>query len=84
MWRPALAEQIGHHQQQAAPHRGLTEEITTMSHYGDFEFVRAETEYRLERGRPAGWIASRGRGALRRRPTRRPSDALGNRHPDAA
>jgi hypothetical protein len=55
-----------------------------MSLYGDFEFVRAETEYRLERGRPAGWIKGRGKSALRRVATRRTADSLGGRHNDAA
>jgi hypothetical protein len=41
-----------------------------MSLYGDYEFARAETEYRLERGRPAGWIKSRGRSVRRRVPDR--------------
>jgi hypothetical protein len=55
-----------------------------MSLYGDFEFVRAETEYRLERGRPAGWISGRAKNVLRRTPTRRTRDSLGGRHNDAA
>ena len=33
-----------------------------MSLYGDFEFVKAETEYRLERGRLAPWVAGRKQG----------------------
>jgi hypothetical protein len=75
---PALAEQINPHQQHS------TEEITIMSLYGDFEFVKAETEYRLERGRPSGWIAGRTRGVRRRMPTRRTTDSGGTRHNDAA
>lgn len=55
-----------------------------MSLYGDFEFVRAETEYRLERGRPSGWIADHARGVRRRKPTRRSTDSGGARHNDAA
>ena len=48
-----------------------------MSLYGDFEFVKAETEYRLERGRPSGWIAGRARGVRRRNATRRTTDTGG-------
>lgn len=55
-----------------------------MSHYGDFELIRAETEYRLERGRPSGWIAGRSKTPLRRKATRRSHDASGPRHHDAA
>jgi hypothetical protein len=55
-----------------------------MSLYGDFEFVRAETEYRLERGRPSSWIAGRSKAVRRRTPTRRAADSAGNRHHDAA
>ena len=55
-----------------------------MSHYGDFEFVRAETEYRLERGRPAGWIKGRSKSVVRRVTTRRPADAVGAHHDNAA
>ncbi len=55
-----------------------------MSLYGDFEFIKAETEYRLDRGRPAGWIAGRTRGVRRRIPTRRYTDSGGTRHNDAA
>ena len=55
-----------------------------MSLYGDFEFIKAETEYRLDRGRPAGWIASRARGVRRRSASRRYTDSGGTRHNDAA
>lgn len=55
-----------------------------MSHYGDFEFVRAETEYRLERGRPSGWVKDRSKSVLRRVPTRRQAGSVGTRHNDAA
>jgi len=55
-----------------------------MSLYGDFEFIKAETEYRLDRGRPAGWIASRARGVRRRTASRRYTDSGGARHNDAA
>jgi len=55
-----------------------------MSLYGDFELVRAETEYRLERGRPSGWIAGRSKAARRREPTRRSADSAGPRYHDAA
>lgn len=55
-----------------------------MSLYGDFEFVRAETEYRLERGRPTGWIQGRAKSARRRVATRRAADSVGSRHNDAA
>jgi len=55
-----------------------------MSLYGDFEFIKAETEYRLDRGRPAGWIAGRSRAVRRRIPTRRYTDSGGTRHNDAA
>jgi hypothetical protein len=41
-----------------------------MSNYGDFDFVRAETAYRLERGRTAPYVAD-GVRALRRRVVRR-------------
>lgn len=66
MWAPALGAQIEHHQPQEP-----FKEITTMSLYGDFEFVRAESEYRLERGRIAPWIASRSKAVRRRTPMRR-------------
>jgi hypothetical protein len=42
-----------------------------MSLYGDFEFVRAENDYRLERGRVAPWIVSRSKAVRRRVPMRR-------------
>jgi hypothetical protein len=82
MCGPALAEQIHGCQQQhpAVP----AKEITTMSNYGDFEFVRAETEYRLERGRPSGWIKGRSKSVLRRVPTRRSAGSVGTRYNDAA
>jgi hypothetical protein len=67
MWRPALGEQIDGHQPPAVP----PEEITIMSLYGDFEFVRAETDYRLERGRVAPWIVNRSKAVRRRVPMRR-------------
>jgi len=54
-----------------------------MSSYGDFEFVRAETEYRLERGRPAGWFKRRGRSVRRRVPDRPASEVIAH-HGDAA
>jgi hypothetical protein len=66
MWRPALAAQI-HPHQQAPP----TEEITTMSVYGDIQFIQAETEARFERGRTAPWIAGRAKTVRRRLPMRR-------------
>jgi hypothetical protein len=44
-----------------------------MSNYGDFEFARAETAYRIERNRTAPWIADTAR-AVRRRVTRRRDD----------
>jgi hypothetical protein len=46
-------------------------EITIMSLYGDFEFIRAETDHRLERGRVAPWIAGRKKAVRRRMPMRR-------------
>lgn len=55
-----------------------------MSLYGDFEFIRAETEYRLERGRPSGWIQGRAKSVRRRAATRRSADSAGPRHHDAA
>jgi hypothetical protein len=42
-----------------------------MSLYGDFEFIRAETDYRLERGRVAPWIVNRSKAVRRRVPMRR-------------
>jgi hypothetical protein len=42
-----------------------------MSLYGDFQFIQAETEYRLERGRIAPWIAGRSKAVRRRVPMRR-------------
>lgn len=55
-----------------------------MSNYADFEFIRAETQYRLDRGRPAGWIKGRSTSVLRRVSTRRTADSVGARHDDAA
>ena len=63
MCGPALAEHIDPHQQETQ-----IEEITIMSLYGDFEFIKAETEYRLERGRLAPWVAGRKKAVRRRVP----------------
>jgi hypothetical protein len=80
MWGPALAAQI-HPHQQAAP----TEEITTMSLYADIQFIQAETEARLERGRTAPWIAGRAKTVRRRMPMRRhASETIDARHSHAA
>jgi len=42
-----------------------------MSLYGDIQFVQAETEYRLERGRTAPWVAGRAKSIRHRMPMRR-------------
>jgi hypothetical protein len=51
--------------------RQTFKEITAMSLYGDYEFIRAETDYRLERGRVAPWVAGRKKAVRRRMPMRR-------------
>jgi hypothetical protein len=80
MCGPALAEQIHPHQQ--AP---LTEEITTMSFYGDPQFIKAETQYKLERGRNAPWVVGRAKALRRRMPMfRTPAESIGPRHKHAA
>lgn len=60
-------------------------EITIMSLYGDFEFIKAETDYRFERGRIAPWIATRSKAVRRRMPMRRTrAEAVSSRHGHAA
>jgi hypothetical protein len=72
MWRPALGGQIDRHQQKT------TEEITIMSQYGDFEYIKAETDYRIERARTAPWIDG-GVKAVRRRVSLRRNTAESRR-----
>lgn len=55
-----------------------------MSLYGEQEFVRAETEARLERGRLAPWVAVRPRAVRRRMPMFRPLGAVRSRSSRAA
>lgn len=55
-----------------------------MSLYGDFEFVRAESEYRLERGRVAPWLRSGSRVVRRRMPMGRRTSAAAVRRRNAA
>ncbi len=55
-----------------------------MSLYGDFEFVRAETDYRLERGRIAPWVTARSKAVRRRVPMRRTRAETVRRSRDAA
>ena len=56
-----------------------------MSLYGDYEFVRAETDYRLERGRIAPWVAGRKKAVRRRMPMRRTfAESARRRRDDAA
>jgi len=56
-----------------------------MSLYGDFEFIRAETDYRLERGRIAPWTAGRKKAVRRRMPMRRtPAESARRARNDAA
>jgi hypothetical protein len=60
-------------------------EITIMSLYGDIEFIRAETDYRLERGRVAPWVAGRSKAVRRRLPMRRtPAESVHTRRGHAA
>lgn len=58
--------------------------VIGMSLYGDFEFVRAETEYRLERGRVAPWLRSGSRAVRRRMPMGRRTGAQTTRRTRAA
>jgi hypothetical protein len=61
------------------------EEIPTMSIYGDIQFIQAETEYRLERGRTAPWVLGRAKALRRRMPMfRTPAESVGPRHKHAA
>lgn len=56
-----------------------------MSLYGDFEFIKAETEYRLEKGRVAPWVAAPARAVRRRMPMRRnPAETVRRRQDHAA
>ena len=56
-----------------------------MSFYGDFQFIQAETEARLERGRTAPWVATRAKAIRRRMPMRRThAESIGPRHKHAA
>jgi hypothetical protein len=56
-----------------------------MSIYGDIQFIQAETEYRLERGRTAPWVLGRAKALRRRMPMfRTPAESVGPRHKHAA
>jgi len=55
-----------------------------MSLYGDFQFVKAETEYRLERGRIAPWYQGRTKALRRRVPMRRTAAESVSTHRDHA
>jgi len=55
-----------------------------MSNYGDYEFVRAETAYRLERNRTAPWVADSSKALRRRIVRRRTTDSQGPRTGHAA
>lgn len=56
-----------------------------MSFYGDPQFIKAETEYRLERGRNAPWVLGRAKALRRRMPMfRSPAESIGPRHKHAA
>jgi len=56
-----------------------------MSLYGDFQFVKAETEYRFEKGRIAPWTEGRTKALRRRLPMRRTAaESVGARRNHAA
>ena len=56
-----------------------------MSLYADIQFIQAETEARLERGRTAPWIVGRAKTVRRRMPMRRhASETIDARHSHAA
>jgi hypothetical protein len=60
-------------------------EIAIMSLYGDYEFIRAETDYRFERGRIAPWVTGRTKAVRRRLPMRRtPAESVRTRRDHAA
>ena len=56
-----------------------------MSLYGDIQFIKAETEYKLEHGRTAPWVEGPTKALRRRLPMfRSPAESIGSHHKHAA